>query len=110
MTTAFFILVKIEQHITRTLSKSEMKNGYVVGVFQRTLTRGKLDKRRYSAIHKAAVQPATVQNSLWTMFCMVAPFDILGIVPGKVMEWPGTMRPVALSITLFIISKTSDVI
>ena len=41
---------------------------------------------------------------------MVAPFDILGIVPGKVMEWPGTVRPVALLITLLIISKTSDVI
>ena len=42
----------------------------------------------YSAIAKAAVQPAAVQNGLWTPFSMVAPFDILGIIPGKVREWP----------------------
>ena len=30
VTTAFFILVEIKQHITRTLSKKKMENGYVV--------------------------------------------------------------------------------
>ena len=37
----------------------------------------------YSAIHKAAVQ-----NGLWRAFCTAVPFDILGIIPGKAVEWP----------------------
>ena len=37
----------------------------------------------YSAIHKATVQPATIQNALQRPFCMAASFDILGIIPGK---------------------------
>ena len=41
-----------------------------------------------SAIHKAVVQPAAIQNGLWRAFCIVASFDILGIIPGKPVEWP----------------------
>ena len=37
----------------------------------------------YSAFHKAAVQPAAVQNGVWRAFCMVASFDTLGIIPVK---------------------------
>ena len=48
------------------------------------------------AIHKAAVQPAAIQYGLWRGLCMVASFAILGIIPGKPVEWPGTMRPAAL--------------
>ena len=57
----------------------------------------------YSPIHKAAVQPAAVQNNLrrsflpaapigsqWTLFCPT------GIVPVEIMERPGTVRPAAL--------------
>ena len=40
-----------------------------------------------SVVHKATVQPATIQNGLWRAFCMVASFDILGIIPGKPVEW-----------------------
>ena len=40
------------------------------------------------AIHKAAVQPATVQNGRWRKFCTAVSFDILGIIPGKSVEWP----------------------
>ena len=39
-----------------------------------------------SAIHKAAVQPASVQDGLWRVLCTVASFDILGIMPGKPVE------------------------
>ena len=44
--------------------------------------------RIYSAIHKAVVRPAAVQNGVWRVFCMVASFDILGIIPGKPVERP----------------------
>ena len=48
-----------------------------------------------SAIHKAAVQPATIQNGLWRSFLPVAPIDSqwtlfcsTGIIPVKPVEWP----------------------
>ena len=41
-----------------------------------------------SAIHKAPVQPVTVPNSLWRIFCMAASFDILEIILVKPVEWP----------------------
>ena len=44
------------------------------------------DIQNNNAIHKAAVQPAAVQNGLWRVFCMAASFDILGIIPGKPVE------------------------
>ena len=50
----------------------------------------------YSAIHKAAIWPAAIQNGVWRAFCMVVSFDILGIVPGKPVEQLGTMRLAAL--------------
>ena len=49
----------------------------------------------YSAIHKAAVQPAAVQNGVWGTFCTAAPTDSqwtlfcpTGIIPGKPVEQP----------------------
>ena len=39
-----------------------------------------------SAIHKATIQSATIQNGLWRAFCTVASFDILEIIPGKPVE------------------------
>ena len=53
-----------------------------------------------SAIHKAAVQPAAVQNRVWRVFCTAASFDILGIISGKPVERPWTVRPTALWIVL----------
>ena len=38
--------------------------------------------------------PVAPIESQWTLFCST------GIVPGKVMEWPGTVRPAALWIAL----------
>ena len=49
-----------------------------------------------SAIHKAAVRPAAVQNGVWRAFCTAVSFDILGIIPGKPVERPLTVRPAAL--------------
>ena len=49
--------------------------------------RGMEDQGIKSASHKAAVQLAAIQNGFRTPFCIAAPFDILGIIPGKVMEW-----------------------
>ena len=45
-------------------------------------TAGRRIESPYSAIYKAAVQPATIQTGLWMAFCVVASFDILGIIPG----------------------------
>ena len=42
----------------------------------------------YSAIHKATIQRAAIQNGLWRALCTVASFDILGIIPGKPVEQP----------------------
>ena len=53
-----------------------------------------------SPIHKAAVRPAAVQNMVWRSFCTAVFFDILGITPGKPVERPWTLRPVALWIAL----------
>ena len=39
-----------------------------------------------SVIHKVAIQPAAIPNGLWRAFCMAASFDILGIIPGKLVE------------------------
>ena len=57
----------------------------------------------YSAIQKAAVRPAAVQNDLWRSFLPAAPIDSqwtifcsTGIIPGKPVERPGTVRPAAL--------------
>ena len=62
----------------------------------------------YSVIHKAAGLPAAVQNGLQRPFLPLSPIHSLwdifqwngGIVPVKPKEWPGTMRLVALWITL----------
>ena len=53
-----------------------------------------------SVIHKAAIQPAAIPNGLWRAFCTAASFDILGIIPGKLVERSWTVRPAALWIAL----------
>ena len=60
-----------------------------------------------SAIHKAAVQPAAVQNGLWRSFLLAAPIDSqwtlfssTGIIPGKPVEQPSTVKLLALWIAL----------
>ena len=63
----------------------------------------------YSAIHKAAVWPATIQNNLRRLFLLVAPIDSqwtllcsTGIIPGKPLERPWIVKPLALWIVLLI--------
>ena len=63
----------------------------------------------YSAIHKAAVPKKTTgHNTPQRPFLLAAPIDSqwtlfhsTGIVPVKIMEQPGTMRPAALWIARF---------
>ena len=61
----------------------------------------------YSAIHKAAIQPAAVQNDLRRSFLPAAPIDSqwtlfcsTGIIPGKPVERPWTVKASALWIAL----------
>ena len=35
-----------------------------------------------SAIHKAAVQPATIQNGVWRTFCMAVPHRHFSVLQG----------------------------
>ena len=41
-----------------------------------------------SSIHKAAVRACRRTERGLVAFCMAASFDILGIIPGKPVEWP----------------------